>query len=69
VSGHAYAVLKDGDAVIIAVTRYGKGTVIAVGDPWLYNEYTNGRLPKGFENDKAAQDLSVWLTQQVPAKN
>ncbi|MGZ3811638.1 MAG: DUF4350 domain-containing protein [Mucilaginibacter sp.] len=69
VSGHAYAVLKDGDAVIIAVTRYGKGTVIAVGDPWLYNEYTNGRLPKDFENDKAAHDLSVWLTQQVPAKN
>jgi hypothetical protein len=63
-----YAALKDGDAVIIAIARYGKGTVIAVGDPWLYNEYTNGRLPSDFENDKAANDLAGWLIRQVPDK-
>jgi unsaturated rhamnogalacturonyl hydrolase len=64
----ATPVLQDGDVVIIAISRLGKGTVIAVGDPWLYNEYTNGRLPKSFENDKAADDLALWLIQQVPEK-
>jgi unsaturated rhamnogalacturonyl hydrolase len=48
-------------AVIIATAKYGKGTVFAVGDPWFYNEYTNGRLPAGFENDKAANDVAEWL--------
>lgn len=67
-NNNAYAVLKDGDANIIAVAHYGKGTVIAVGDPWLYNEYTNGRLPADFENDKAANDLAKWLIKQVPDK-
>jgi unsaturated rhamnogalacturonyl hydrolase len=61
--------LTNGDAVIIATAKYGKGTVIAIGDPWLYNEYTNGRLSNDFENDKAANDLAAWLIRQVPAKN
>ncbi|MFD0792145.1 DUF4350 domain-containing protein [Mucilaginibacter litoreus] len=47
-------------SVIAAIAQYGKGTVIAVGDPWLYNEYVNGRLPAGFENDKAMSDLSKY---------
>jgi len=64
----AEPVLKDGKAIIIAVCRYGNGTVLAVGDPWLYNEYTNGRLPPGFENDKAANDLAGWLIDQIPDK-
>ncbi|RWY50840.1 DUF4350 domain-containing protein [Mucilaginibacter gilvus] len=50
-----------GGAAIAAIARYGKGTVIAVGDPWLYNEYVNGRLPAGFDNDKAATDLAKYL--------
>ena len=63
----AKAALKNAaGAVIIATARYGKGTVFAVGDPWLYNEYTNGRLPPGFENDKAANDIAEWLIKQVP---
>jgi len=52
-------------AVIIAIAKYGKGTVFAVGDPWFYNEYTNGRLPAGFENDKAANDVAAWLLKQA----
>ena len=52
----------------MAVAKYGKGTVFAVGDPWLYNEYVNGRLPTGFENDKAAADLTKWLIAQIPLK-
>ncbi len=53
--------VKDGD-VIIATAKLGKGTVFAVGDPWLYNEYVDGRkLPPEFENYKAAEDLVKWL--------
>ena len=48
-------------ATILAIAKYGKGTVFAVGDPWFYNEYVNGRLPAGFENDKAANDVVQWL--------
>jgi unsaturated rhamnogalacturonyl hydrolase len=43
--------------------------VLAVGDPWVYNEYTNGRLPKGFDNDKAVNDLAHWLIQQIPERD
>jgi hypothetical protein len=33
------AVLKSANGTVIACTlKYGKGTVFAVGDPWLYNE-------------------------------
>ena len=56
---------KDGD-VIIATAKYGKGTVFAVGDPWLYNEYVDGRkLPAEYENYKAAEDLVKWLLKQA----
>jgi unsaturated rhamnogalacturonyl hydrolase len=51
-----------GDDVIIATSKFGKGTVFAVGDPWLYNEYLDGRkLPAEYENYKAAEDLVKWL--------
>ena len=51
--------------VIMAVARLGRGTVFAIGDPWLYNEYVDGRkLPAEFDNYKAAQDLARWLLQQ-----
>lgn len=63
-SGSAKPILKNSaGATLIASAKYGKGTAIAIADPWLYNEYTNGRLPAqyGFENDKAAHDLVVWL--------
>lgn len=65
-AGNAWPVLKNSTgAVIIANAKYGKGWVLAVGDPWLYNEYTNGRLPSGFENDKAADDIAAWLLQKA----
>jgi unsaturated rhamnogalacturonyl hydrolase len=61
-------IAKDGD-VIIAVAKYGKGTVVAVGDPWLYNEYTDGRkLPAEYENGKAAYELAKWLLLQSGKK-
>ena len=53
--------VKDGD-VIIATAKYGKGKVLIVGDPWLYNEYVDGRkLPAEWDNYKAANDLAQWL--------
>lgn len=52
---------KDGDD-LIAVTKVGHGFVFAVGDPWFYNEYIDGRkLPAAFENFQAAQDFVKWV--------
>ncbi|MVN92486.1 DUF4350 domain-containing protein [Mucilaginibacter aquatilis] len=70
-SGNARPVLKNAaGATLIATAMHGKGHVIAIADPWLYDEYTNGRLPANlnFENDKAAYDLVVWLKSLVPKK-
>jgi unsaturated rhamnogalacturonyl hydrolase len=61
----ARAVVQAGDDKIMAVSRLGKGIVFAVGDPWLYNEYTDGRrLPPEYDNYKAAVDLTLWLISQ-----
>ncbi|WP_428655153.1 glycoside hydrolase family 88 protein [Runella sp.] len=58
----AQAVLNHKGEVIIGVSKVGKGTVFAVGDPWLYNEYTDGRrIPMIYENFSAAKDLAKWL--------
>ncbi|MFD1257310.1 hypothetical protein ACFQ3S_10925 [Mucilaginibacter terrae] len=66
-TGNAKPLLKNGTgATIIATAKHGKGTVVAISDPWLYDEYVNGRLPAEYENDKAAFDLVVWLKQQMP---
>ncbi|WP_207497232.1 glycoside hydrolase family 88 protein [Aridibaculum aurantiacum] len=64
-SAPAQAIVKEGGDNIIAVAKYGKGAVFAVGDPWLYNEYIDGRkIPLEYQNHKAAQDLVKWLLQQ-----
>jgi unsaturated rhamnogalacturonyl hydrolase len=43
--------------------------VFAIGDPWLYNEYADGRkLPADFDNYKAAEDLVKWLLGQGKRK-
>jgi hypothetical protein len=65
-NGDAKPILKNKDgAVILASAKHGKGFVLAVGDPWLYNEYTNGRLPVEFENDKAANDIATYLIKRA----
>ncbi len=65
----AKPLLSEGADVIMATAKYGKGTVFAVGDPWLYNEYLDGRkIPSAFENFSAANELVQWLLKQVPAK-
>jgi len=53
----------------MAIAKHGKGAVFVIGDPWIYNEYADGRrLPVEFENFKAAQDLSRWLIAQTRKK-
>ncbi|MGI4749411.1 MAG: glycoside hydrolase family 88 protein [Janthinobacterium lividum] len=65
----AVASFTDGKDVIIATAKYGKGAVFAVGDPWFYNEYTDGRkIPVDYQNFEACNDLVNWLIKQVPAK-
>ena len=66
----ATPVLKEGDDIFMATAKYGKGTVFAFVDPWLYNEYTDGRkLPNEYENYAAGVELVRWLLEQVPRKN
>jgi len=65
-SSPAKPLLNHNGSVIIATARYGKGSVFVVGDPWLYNEYTDGRkLPAEYENLKAGRDLAHWLLAQA----
>lgn len=61
-SGKAKAVLEENGKVLIAETKYGKGYVFAIGDPWIYNEYIDhDRLPDSFNNRKAAENLVDML--------
>lgn len=67
-SKDAKSVLKDADtgANFIAETNYGKGYVLLVGDPWLYNEYIDhALLPESFENLKVANNLVDLLLSKV----
>jgi unsaturated rhamnogalacturonyl hydrolase len=65
-SKNAKAVLTDDKQVYIAETSFGKGYVLAVGDPWLYNEYIDHiMLPADFENLKAANNLVDYLLGKV----
>jgi len=58
----AKAILTSKGNIIMAYSKYGKGGVFAVGDPWFYNEYyDNHKLPVPFANDKAARNLFQWL--------
>lgn len=69
VKAPAKAIVTEGNDNIMAVAKVGKGTVFAIGDPWIYNEYLNGkRLPMEFENFKAAKNLAVWLLKSNAKK-
>ena len=68
-SGKAKPVVSANGETIMAISKFGKGHVFVVGDPWLYNEYVDGRrLPPEFENFRAAQDLSKWLMSKTRKK-
>ena len=60
----AQAILTDKGDKLIVIANYGKGKVFAVGDPWVYNEYTDGRkLPGSYQNYQAALDMVRWAVQ------
>lgn len=64
-SGGAKAVVTANGDNLMAIARYGKGTVFVIGDPWIYNEYADGRrLPADYQNFDAARDLAGWLLAQ-----
>jgi unsaturated rhamnogalacturonyl hydrolase len=67
VSGSAKAVVTDQGDVLMAVAKYGKGTVFAVADPWVYNEYTDRRnkLPVEYDTFGAAIDLAGWAVRKA----
>lgn len=68
-NGNAIPVLNENGKILMAETKYGKGYVFAVGDPWIYNEYIgHRRLPAGFDNMKAAENLTDFLLGKVTGK-
>lgn len=69
-SGAAKSILKDKDGDdVMSITPYGKGMVYVIGDPWLYNEYVDGRkLPATYDNFKAANDLVDWVSKRILVK-
>jgi unsaturated rhamnogalacturonyl hydrolase len=59
--GPASALIQKEGENVIAIARLGKGKVLVVGDPWLYNEYVDGRkLPAEYPNFRAAEQLAIW---------
>jgi unsaturated rhamnogalacturonyl hydrolase len=61
----AKPLFEDRGDVAIAMSNFGKGTVVAVVDPWLYNEYTDGRKkPPMQDNYAAGQEFVRWLINQ-----
>lgn len=69
VKAPAKILLSQGENNIMATAKYGKGSVFAVGDPWLYNEYLDGRkIPAEYENFSAANELVIWLLKQIATK-
>jgi unsaturated rhamnogalacturonyl hydrolase len=52
--------------VVMAVAHVGRGLVYANVDPWVYNEYTDGRKnPLDEQNFAAGQQLTRWIVQRA----
>lgn len=51
---------------IMAIAHVGRGLVYANVDPWVYNEYTDGRKnPLGEQNFAAGQELTRWIVREA----
>jgi unsaturated rhamnogalacturonyl hydrolase len=69
VKSPAVSLFQDDEGILMATAKYGKGTIFATVDPWLYNEYTDGRkLPAGFDNYAGGKELARWILAQVGSK-
>jgi unsaturated rhamnogalacturonyl hydrolase len=68
VKSPAISLLSEGDDTFMASAKYGKGFVFATVDPWLYNEYTDGRrLPAEYDNYAGGVELVRWILGHVPS--
>ncbi len=65
VSGPARAVVTSRGDIMIAISHVGKGVVLGVVDPWVYNEYADGRKMRQYDGLEAAQDLAAWTVRQA----
>ncbi|QMV18030.1 glycoside hydrolase family 88 protein [Granulicella sp. 5B5] len=66
VSGAAKAVLTDKGDTMMAVAHAGHGLVYANVDPWVYNEYTDGRkAPLEEDNFAGGLELTRWLVTEA----
>lgn len=62
----AKAVLTAEGKNIGAIAKVGRGIVFALGDPWCYNEYIDGKkLPADFTNYKGTEEWVNWLLKQT----
>ncbi|MFC3197873.1 glycoside hydrolase family 88 protein [Parapedobacter deserti] len=62
----AKPLVQHGGKCLMATAQYGKGMVFALGDPWIYNEYIDGRkLTPDFENYEAADAWVQWLLKNA----
>jgi len=69
VKAPAKSIVKTKDFDVMAIAQLGKGKVFVLGDPWIYNEYVDGRkLPAKYENFNAATDLVKWLLKNAAVK-
>ncbi|MGA7832229.1 MAG: glycoside hydrolase family 88 protein [Terracidiphilus sp.] len=67
ITSPAVSIFQDDEGILMATAKYGKGTVFATVDPWLYNEYTDGRkLPVTYDNFAAGRELVRWVLSQIP---
>jgi unsaturated rhamnogalacturonyl hydrolase len=65
VKSPAKAILTAEGRNIGAIAKFGKGTVFALGDPWCYNEYIDGKkLPADFTNYQGTEEWVKWLLKQ-----
>lgn len=65
----AFPLLKENGTIMMAGSSYGRGTVFAVVDPWVYNEYVDGHnhnLPSEYDNFTGGKELVRWLIEQLP---
>src|SRR6185312_12547854 len=70
VKSPARSLFSDKQGTVIASAKYGKGTVVAVIDPWLYNEYTDHRKTRpDQQNFAAGREFVNWLLLQSPTLN
>ncbi|HEY4787654.1 MAG TPA: DUF4350 domain-containing protein [Bacteroidales bacterium] len=65
----AKPIITENGQVLMTEVRIGKGLVVAIGDPWIYNEYIDhDKLPSDFENRKAAENLTDYLLKNAKSK-